>query len=110
MMTIVHASTSVGILTDVNGVVYAPALGNDKLYINGFTGLINHDVVMNRWWRWDTLSGDTKTIGGAFRPLKDWAAVKRAGWRRFASLRIPRRSYLLLQSVGQLQSATDLPN
>ena len=62
--------TSTGALADVNGVVYAPALTNAELYTNGSTGLINHDVVMKRWWRWDELSGTTKTYGGAFRPLK----------------------------------------
>ena len=71
--------TSAGALTDVKGVVYAPALTNAQLYTNGFTGLINHDLVMNRWWRWDSLKGNTKTVGAAFRPLKDWDSVRRAG-------------------------------
>ena len=71
--------TTPGALTDVNGVVYAPALGNDQLYLNGFTGIINHDVVMRRWGRWDETSGNTKTFGAAFRPLKGWSAVQNIG-------------------------------
>jgi outer membrane receptor protein involved in Fe transport len=71
--------TSVGALTDVNGRVTEPALPNSLLYLNGNTGLINHDIVMNRWARWDALEGDTKTLGGAFRPLKGMAFVRSLG-------------------------------
>ena len=71
--------TSAGALTDVHGATYSPALTNAQLYTNGFTGLINHDLVMNRWWRWDELKGDTKTYGGAFRPFKDWDFVQHVG-------------------------------
>jgi TonB-dependent Receptor Plug Domain len=71
--------TTVGAVTDINGVVTSPSLTNAQLYTNGFTGLINHDLVMNRWGRWDELSGTTKTLGGAFRPFKDWTTVKRMG-------------------------------
>jgi hypothetical protein len=71
--------TSAGVLTDVNGVVYAPALTNAQRYINGNSGLINYDAVMSRWWRWDELSGNTKTYGGAFRPLKDQKFVQSLG-------------------------------
>lgn len=71
--------TSAGALSDVNGVVYAPALTNAQRYINGNTGLINHDAVMNRWWRWDELSGNTKTYGFAFRPLKGWSSIQNLG-------------------------------
>jgi hypothetical protein len=71
--------TSTGALTDVNGVTYAPAMTNAQAYTNGFTGLINRDAVMNRWWRWDELSGATKTYGGAFRPFKDWDFVQHLG-------------------------------
>lgn len=71
--------TTPGALTDVNGVVYEPALPNSQLYTNGSTGLINHDRVMERWWRWDELTGNTKTYGFAFRPLKGWTAIQKIG-------------------------------
>ncbi len=68
--------TTPGALSDVNGVVYEPALTNAQLFSNNSTGIINHDLVMSRWWRWDELSGNTKTYGGAFRPLRGTAIVK----------------------------------
>ena len=71
--------TSPGALTDVNGVVYAPTMTNAQLFTNGVSGLINHDAVMSRWWRWDALSGNTKTLGGALRPLRGSSLVKQIG-------------------------------
>jgi len=72
--------TSTGALTDVNGVVYAPALTNAEKFLPGtVSGYLNHDVVMNRWWRWDSLSGNTTTVGAAFRPLKGWSAIQKVG-------------------------------
>ncbi|WP_414662674.1 TonB-dependent receptor plug domain-containing protein [Horticoccus sp. 23ND18S-11] len=71
--------TTPGAITDVLGKVTEPALPNDQLFLNNSTGIINHDRVMSRWGRWDALKGDTKTIGGAFRPLKGLEFVKRVG-------------------------------
>jgi hypothetical protein len=71
--------TSSGALTDIKGVVTTPALTQDMLYVNGYTGLINHDLVMSRWGRWDKLSGSTKTEGGALRLFKDWPWVQNLG-------------------------------
>jgi hypothetical protein len=69
--------TTAGAITDVEGRVVEPALPNDQLYLTNSTGLINRDLVMNRWNRWDELSGDTRTLGGAFRPLKGLGVVRR---------------------------------
>jgi len=78
--------TTPGALTDVNGVQTAPALPNSILYANGFSGIINHDAVMGRWARYDELKGDTKTFGGAFRPLKNMPFVQNiAGGDNLAS-------------------------
>ncbi len=71
--------TSVGALTDTNGVVYAPAMTNAQLYQNGNTGLINHDAVMSRWWRWDRYTGNTKTMGGALHLFKDMEFARKFG-------------------------------
>ena len=71
--------TSAGVLTDLKGVQYAPALTNAERYVNGNTGIINHDAVMNRWWRWDELKGDTKTLGAAFRPLRGMKVGQQGG-------------------------------
>jgi hypothetical protein len=69
--------TTAGALTDVTGRVVEPALPNAQLFSNGVSGIVNRDLVMNRWNRWDELKGDTKTLGGAFRPLKGWNFVPR---------------------------------
>ena len=71
--------TTVGAVTDVNGNVLSPALTNDQLYLNNFTGNLNHDVVMNRWGRWDSLSGNTRTLGGAFHVFKGMSFVQNIG-------------------------------
>ncbi|MBI5690911.1 MAG: TonB-dependent receptor plug domain-containing protein [Verrucomicrobia bacterium] len=71
--------TTSGALTDISGRVTEPALPITQLYVDGFTGQINRDLVMRRWARWDKLSGSTKTLGGAFRPLKGWRSVQRLG-------------------------------
>jgi hypothetical protein len=71
--------TTSGALTDINGVVTSPALAQDQLYLNGFTGIINRDLVMRRWTRWDKLAGSTKTVGVTFRPLKDWQSIQNVG-------------------------------
>lgn len=69
--------TTVGAITDVLGKVTSPALTNAELFTANSTGLINHDVVMSRWGRWDALKGDTKTLGAAFRPLRGLGFVSR---------------------------------
>jgi hypothetical protein len=71
--------TTPGALTDVNGKVTEVALPNSELFSNGVSGLINYNRVMSRWARWDALDGNTTTLGGAFRPLKGWGWVQRAG-------------------------------
>ena len=71
--------TTTGAVTDINGNVTSPALTNAQLYYNGYTGILNHDLIMNRWGRWDTLSGNTRTLGGAFHPLKDLGFVQNLG-------------------------------
>ena len=69
--------TTPGALTDINGKVTEVALPNAQLFSNGVSGLINHDLVMSRWARWDALEGDTKTLGAAFRPLKNQGFIRR---------------------------------
>jgi hypothetical protein len=72
--------TTSGALTDVLGKVTEPALTPAQLYVNNTqTGYIDHDRVMSRWARWDKLSGSTKTMGAAFRPLKGWESVRTLG-------------------------------
>ncbi len=71
--------TSSGALSDTSGVIYAPAMTNAQLYLDGNTGLINHDAVMSRWWRWDRYTGNTKTLGGALHLFKDMEFARKFG-------------------------------
>jgi hypothetical protein len=65
--------TTTGPITDIKGQVVEPAVGNDRFYYNGVNGVQNRDLALNRWNRWDKLSGSTKTLGAAFRPLRGYA-------------------------------------
>lgn len=67
--------TSTGALRDESGAIIEPGLTGTQFYTNNFTGEINRDLVMNRWDRWEELSGTTRTFGAAFRPFRDWSAV-----------------------------------
>ena len=73
--------TTTGALTDVNGNQLQPGLTAAQLYTNGFSGLLNHDVIMNRWNRWDELKGNTRTAGGAFHVFKGLDFAQNAGGR-----------------------------
>jgi hypothetical protein len=75
-------TTTTGQITDASLKVLAPAMPNDQLYTTNSTGLVNYDRVMNRWNHWDSLSGGTRTIGAAFRPLRDLGFVKQIGGER----------------------------
>jgi hypothetical protein len=68
--------TTTGAITRVDGTTVAPALAATDVFHYG-NGLADYDLVMNRWNRWDKLSGNTRTLGGAFRPLKNFGFVNR---------------------------------
>ena len=69
--------TTTGPITRVDGTVVEPALSNDRLFLRNSTGIVNRDLFLNRFNRWDKLSGSTKTLGAAFRPLANSSLVKR---------------------------------
>lgn len=62
-----------GAFTDAKGVAH-PALTNQEKFVNG---KLNTDLVLNRWNVWDELSGTTKTVGGVFRPFRNWDSIDR---------------------------------
>lgn len=68
--------TTTGAITRVDGTTVAPALTALQVFHTN-NGIADYDMVMNRWNRWDELSGETRTLGGAFRPLKGWTAIDR---------------------------------
>ncbi|MBI5766264.1 MAG: TonB-dependent receptor plug domain-containing protein [Verrucomicrobia bacterium] len=71
--------TTTGPITRIDGTVAEPALPNDKLFLSNSTGIVNRDLFLKRFNRWDKLSGSTKTLGGAFRPFKGTEFGKSAG-------------------------------
>ncbi|HVU32560.1 MAG TPA: TonB-dependent receptor [Opitutaceae bacterium] len=74
--------TTSGIIKDSNtGATIAPAMGNDLLFTNGTSGEINRSRVLSRWTPWQKLKGSTKTLGAAFRPLKNWDFIQNLGGR-----------------------------
>jgi outer membrane receptor protein involved in Fe transport len=78
-------NTTAGAISDPNKldpvtklpVVLNPPLTANQLYPN-HDGEAVRDLFMKRWILWDKLSGDTKTLGAAFRPLKGWASIERS--------------------------------
>jgi hypothetical protein len=77
--------TTTGIISTVDGTQLAPALTAAQIYHTN-NGYADYDMVMNRWNRWDKLSGQTRTLGGAARPLKDLSFVRRmVGENSFAN-------------------------
>jgi outer membrane receptor protein involved in Fe transport len=63
--------TTTGAIQNPDLTTAAIALTANQIY-DPVTGITKYDLVMNRWNRWDELTGDTKTIGVAARPFYDW--------------------------------------
>jgi outer membrane receptor protein involved in Fe transport len=64
--------TTTGILTNDQGVVVSPALTNPQKFSNG---ILQDQTFLNRWGKWDRLTGSTKTMGGVLRPFRGWANI-----------------------------------
>ncbi len=48
------------------------AMTNAQKWTNGYYAT---DTVLNRYNRWDYMSGTTRTLGGVFRPFQHWANI-----------------------------------
>lgn len=72
----VRKSTT-GAITDAAGNTVAAALTSTQIYDSSTGYVMNPDYLMTRWNRWDELSGDTKTLGAAFRPFQGWSSIER---------------------------------
>ncbi len=59
-------------LTNADGTVIAPAITNAQKWVNGF---FQEDFLFNRWARWDTMKGTTRTLGGVLRPFQHWNGI-----------------------------------
>ena len=67
-------NTTNGALLDMaGGTQIAPAMTNPQKWING---VYQTETVMNRWNYWDRLEGTTRTLGGVFRPFKNWSNIE----------------------------------
>jgi outer membrane receptor protein involved in Fe transport len=66
-------TTTNGVVTAQNGTQLYPAMSNPEKWING---IYQTEIVFNRWNKWDRLSGDTKTLGGVFKPFKGWTKIE----------------------------------
>ncbi len=69
-------NTTAGAITDANGVIISSALTANEVF-PFHTGEADYDRIMSRWTPWDKLSGDTKTLGVAFRPFQSWTWTDR---------------------------------
>jgi outer membrane receptor protein involved in Fe transport len=62
-------ATSNGQILNEDGTVKAAAMTNPQKWVNG---VYQTETVFNRWNRWDRLSGNTSTMGGVFKPFRNW--------------------------------------
>jgi outer membrane receptor protein involved in Fe transport len=61
-----------GAYTGDDGVARAALSNQDKFP----DGRLNTDLVLNRWNKFDRLIGTTKTMGGVFRPFRNWNTIE----------------------------------
>ncbi len=66
-------TTTTGAVLNAAGEIVEPALTNPQKWVNG---VFQTDKVFNRWNRWDELDGTTRTIGGVFRPFRNWNGIE----------------------------------
>lgn len=69
--------TTTGQLTNDDLSVKEAALTATQIFDPRTGRVASYDRIMNRWNRWDKLSGDTKTYGGALHPLQGWSFIER---------------------------------
>lgn len=65
-------TTTNAAIVDKNKAVVSPAMTNAEKWVNGVYQI---DKVFNRWNMWDEITGTTRTLGGVFRPFKNWQAI-----------------------------------
>jgi len=66
-----RSTTNAAILDeDLNQI--APGMTAEEQWIDE---VFQTDTVLQRYSRWDRLSGDTKTVGGVFRPFRNWNGI-----------------------------------
>lgn len=66
-------ATTTGAILDDEGNQVEPGLTNPQKFVNGE---FQKDLVFNRWNRYDRLEGTTNTVGGVFRPFRNWNNIE----------------------------------
>lgn len=66
-------STTNDIIKDERGNTIAPLLTNAEKWSNGY---YLTDTLLKRFNRWDRLEGTTRTLGGVFRPFRNWSGIE----------------------------------
>jgi len=67
-------NTTNAAVTAEDGTVLYPALTNADRWVNG---IYQTDLLFNRWNRWQTVEGTTRTLGGVLRPFQKWEGIER---------------------------------
>jgi hypothetical protein len=65
--------TTSGAIRDASGEIVTPAMTNQERWVDG---VLQRDVIFNRWQAWDELDGTTRTVQGVFRPFRNWHAIE----------------------------------
>jgi hypothetical protein len=65
--------TTTGAILNDAGETVISGMTNAQKWVNG---VLQTDVIDNRWQRWDRLSGTTSTLGGVLKPFKNWESIE----------------------------------
>lgn len=60
-------------IVDSDGNVIAPAITNADKWKDG---VLQRDLIFNRWGPYSEMSGTTRTLGGVLRPFKNWNTIE----------------------------------
>ncbi len=82
-----RGTTQGAILDRAGGTQLEPGMTNPQKWVNG---VLQTDTILNRWNYWDRVEGTTRTLGGVFRPFRNWNGIEsRAAdgsqWHQFVS-------------------------
>jgi hypothetical protein len=68
-----RATTQGAVLDGPGGSVVAPGMTNQQKWVNG---VLQTDTILQRFNYWDELEGTTRTLGGVFRPFRNWDRIE----------------------------------
>lgn len=82
-----RGTTAGAILDGPGGNQIAPGMTNPEKWVNG---VLQTETILNRYNYWDELEGTTRTLGGVFRPFRNWNGIEQRSaegsqWHQFIS-------------------------